>query len=98
MSTPSIVNLKQSAFGVYIGRGNDWRKLAGSKWSNPFVIGKDGNREQVIEKFRAHLLASPELLEALPELSGKVLGCWCSPLACHGEVLVEVGRQRGLWA
>lgn len=24
------------------------------------------------------------------ELNGKTLGCWCAPLSCHGEVLVEL--------
>ena len=28
---------------IYIGRG--------SKWGNPFVIGKDGTRAEVIEKY-----------------------------------------------
>ena len=32
------------------------------------------------------------------ELRGKVLGCWCSPKACHGDVLAEIANsmpQRG---
>lgn len=66
---------------VYIGRG--------SKWGNPFVIGKDGDRAQVIAKYEEHLLASPELLAALPELKGKILMCYCKPAACHGDVLAR---------
>ena len=67
---------------VYIGRG--------SKWGNPFVIGRDGNREEVIEKYRAYMTdQSPILFGDLAELVGKQLVCYCKPLACHGDVLVE---------
>jgi hypothetical protein len=65
---------------VYIGRP--------SKWGNPFVIGRDGSRTEVVAKYRDHLLSSPALLAALPELRGKDLMCWCSPCACHGDVLL----------
>jgi len=71
------------------------------KWANPFVmdnekkgIKKDGTREQVIEKYRKWLLSNPELLKQLPELYGKTLGCWCKPLACHGDALKEVAEQQ----
>lgn len=69
---------------VYIGRG--------SKWGNPFVIGNDGTRQDVVEKYAKWICDQPDLLAAIPELVGKDLVCFCSPLACHGivlEVLVE---------
>jgi len=31
-------------------------------------------------------------MAALPELRGKVLGCWCAPKACHGDVLVSLAN------
>lgn len=80
-----VVHCKRSNYDVYIGRP--------SKWGNPFSIGKDGTRSQVIEKYRAYLLSNDDLLNALPELKGKVLGCWCAPLACHGDVLSELANQ-----
>jgi hypothetical protein len=58
-------------------------------WGNPFVEGKDGTREEVIAKFEAWLPTQPELMAALPELKGKVLGCWCHPEPCHGDVLIQ---------
>lgn len=68
---------------VYIGRP--------SKWGNPFVIGRDGSREDVIEKYRVWLLSQPDKVEsAKRELSGKDLVCFCSPRECHGDVLLEV--------
>lgn len=76
-----VVHCKRARYDVYIGRP--------SKWGNPFEIGKDGNREEVIEKYRNWIETQPHLLLALHELKGKVLGCWCAPNACHGEVLVE---------
>lgn len=66
---------------VYVGRP--------SKWGNPYEIGKDGTREEVIELFREYLLyGGMGLKEALPELRGKNLICWCAPLPCHADVLL----------
>ncbi|RUV66725.1 MULTISPECIES: DUF4326 domain-containing protein [unclassified Mesorhizobium] len=70
---------------VYIGRP--------SKWGNPFVIGRDGSREEAIEKYRAWLASQPELLDALDELRGRDLVCWCAPQGCHGDVLIELANQ-----
>jgi hypothetical protein len=77
-----VVHCKKAPYDVYIGRP--------SKWGNPFALGEHGNRQQVIEKYRKWVLDQPELMAALPELRGKVLGCWCAPLPCHGDVLVEL--------
>lgn len=67
---------------VYIGRP--------SKWGNPFTIGKDGTREEVIAKYETWIKTQPQLIKALPELVGKDLGCWCAPKACHGDVLIKM--------
>jgi len=77
-----VVRCKRESYDVYIGRG--------SKWGNPFKIGEHGDRSEVIRKYKAYILEKPELLAALPELYGKILGCWCSPKACHGDVLIEL--------
>lgn len=77
-----VVHCKKDAFDVYIGRP--------SKWGNPFVIGRDGRRRECIRNYELWIKEQPELLAALPELRGKVLGCWCSPLPCHGEVLIKL--------
>jgi len=81
-----VVNLKHEPYDVYIGRG--------SKWGNPFRIGIDGTREEVIEKYRNYVLTRPDLLAALDELEGKRLGCYCKPLPCHGDVLVELIKKK----
>lgn len=79
MGDTTVVNCRNQPYDVYIGRP--------SKWGNPFVIGKDGDRDEVIRKYRAWLALNPELLESLGELQGKRLGCYCSPLPCHGDTL-----------
>lgn len=84
MAHPLVVHCKRQPYDTYVGRP--------SKFGNPYVIGPDGTRAEVIEKYRAHLLASPDLMAALPELRGKVLGCWCSPLACHADVLATLAN------
>jgi hypothetical protein len=67
-----------------------------TKWGNPFEVDKDGDRVYVIESFAEHYLPrKPSLLAALPELNGKVLGCWCLPQLCHGEVLLEAADRLG---
>lgn len=68
---------------VYIGRP--------SKWGNPFTIGRDGTRDEVIALYRASLAGREA--EVRRELRGKDLKCWCAPLPCHGDVLVEVAND-----
>jgi hypothetical protein len=64
---------------VYVGRP--------TKWGNPFVIGLDGDRDEVIQKFERqlpHSLAGADI----EELAGKDLVCWCAPKPCHADVLL----------
>lgn len=82
MPKTRVVHCKREAYDVYIGRPGPW--------GNPFTIGKDGDRNQVIEKYRQWILQQPHLLSRLKELRGKVLGCWCKPLACNGDVLAQL--------
>ena len=83
-----VVHCKKELYDIYIGRP--------SKWGNPFKIGRDGNREEVIEKYRNYILMDNELMESLNELKDKVLGCWCSPELCHGDVLIELMKMEGV--
>ncbi len=70
---------------VYVGRP--------SKWGNPFVIGRDGSRDEVIAKYRAWIVRQPALMAALPELRSRNLLCWCSPESCHADVLIELANR-----
>jgi len=77
-----VVHCKKAKYDIYIGRG--------SKWGNPFIIGKDGDRNTVLMKYEKHVLSRQDLINSLPELEGKILGCWCSPLPCHGDILKKL--------
>lgn len=82
----TVVNIRTTDdYDVYIGRG--------SRWGNPFRIGQDGTRAEVIEKYRRHLFANPELMDAVGTLRGQRLGCFCHPLACHGDVLAAIADR-----
>ena len=95
-TTPGI--LKQDPKVVYVGRRNQQRGLEQSPWANTFVIGRDGDQQEVIAKYRAYaekrLIDEPAWLDPLRDASG--LACWCVPKDCHIEVLVELMyRNRG---
>ncbi len=70
---------------VYIGRG--------SPWGNPFVIGKDGDRDAVCDKFEDMVNNDPLLLDRVKaELKGKHLVCFCKPARCHGDTLLSIAN------
>jgi hypothetical protein len=64
---------------VYIGRP--------SVWGNPFAIGRDGDRAEVVARYREYIESKPELVTALSHQAPRRLVCWCAPKACHGDVL-----------
>ncbi len=76
---------------VHINQVKDWQNTVRvdrhTKWGNPFVIGRDGDRDEVIALYRTYLWNNPELMGALNELKGKDLACWCAPRKCHADVL-----------
>ncbi|WP_409076062.1 DUF4326 domain-containing protein (plasmid) [Pantoea sp. C3] len=73
-------------FDTYCGRG--------TLWGNPYAIGADGDRDEVIRKFkydfdRDYLKGGIEFKEKLKALRGHILGCHCKPYACHSDVLAQ---------
>lgn len=84
VSTRVVKKGKEGPGAVYIGRP--------SQWGNPFVIGRDGTREEVIEQYKQWLwttmLHDETTEQALLALDGKELVCFCAPLPCHGDVLI----------
>ena len=100
-----VVNIKHEDFDVYIGRGICPKTGLISKWGCPFTIIKDRptlateiveTKEEALSKYKEYILASPELMESLDELDGKVLGCFCKPEKCHGDILLELLFQKKL--
>ncbi len=74
----------------YVGRAAPRQGLTASAFGNPYRVDVDGTRAEVIERYREWILTRPELLARLHELRGRVLACWCSPEACHADVLAEL--------
>lgn len=88
-----VVHCKRSYFDVLIDRT--------TKWGNPFSHVRDritrarflvSTREEAIAAYEIWVLSQPNLVAALPELRDKILGCWCRPLACHGDVLIRLAN------
>jgi len=86
---PRVLNKRTdtcSPNSVYVGRP--------TKWGNPYIIGEDGNREEVVMKFKTYMQGRFDLQEAAKkELKGKDLICWCAPQACHASVLIEIANK-----
>ena len=90
-------NMSKGDDGLPIDRALiDWADAQGrfekidrtSDWGNPFVLEEDGDRVTVIENYAWYLERKPSLLKKIKSLKGKVLGCWCCPDHCHGDVLI----------
>ena len=80
---------------IYIGR-NLHKYVHGvpadaSKWGNPYTLVKF-SRQESLSKFEDY--ARINLWCSLDELAGKTLGCWCSPLPCHGHVLIKLYKEK----
>ena len=86
---PEVLNKRKDNIppdAVYVGRP--------TKWGNPYVIGKDGSREDVIRLYRTFiegLVAAGR--RDVSELRGRDLVCWCAPLPCHADVLLELANR-----
>lgn len=79
-----VVHCKREPYDVYIGRP--------SKWGNPYKIKDFECRERCIDLYKQWLLTNEKLMSQIGELKGKTLGCWCAPLACHGDVLAKLAE------
>lgn len=66
---------------MYCGRG--------SPWGNPFVLGVDGDRDEVCDRFEKEILPTLDITQ----LRGMNLVCFCAPLRCHCDVLLEKANK-----
>jgi hypothetical protein len=96
-SVTAVVHIQRSSgvivqdCDIYIGRAwnsGGW-KLKASKWANPFTVKKYG-LDLALEKYESYIRSNKELMADLPSLRGKVLGCWCKPNRCHGDILIKL--------
>lgn len=93
-TTTTIVNIfHKKPYDIYIGRSRKGEPK--NKFANPYPINEaiGQTREVVIERFRIYLWKQIKegkiTLEELVEMDGKVLGCFCSPKPCHGEIIIK---------
>ena len=94
-----VLNLRDSNYiipenAVYIGRDNPKLGLKDIGLGNPFIIGRDGSRKDVIRKFRDLVYSSKKRRERIRQIvNGKSVVCWCAPEPCHGDVTLEIDRS-----
>lgn len=75
----TVVNIRFARYDVYIGRPSAF----GNPFRGPFAI----------EGYREWLRGQPTLITQIrAELRGKILGCWCKPKPCHGDVIARVAE------
>ena len=92
--TATVHNLRHERM-----RPGDMRIDRRTEFGNEFIIGRDGNRREVIAKFetaeRARLAAPDGAARRakMHAMHGKRLFCWCAPLACHGDVLARLAAE-----
>ncbi len=90
-----VVHCKREPYDVYIGRpskfGNPFTHIVDRNTLAQFVVA---NREEAVSAYEKWIRSQPELMAAAKkELKGKILGCWCAPLACHGDVLLKIANE-----
>jgi len=86
---PKVLNKRTDTIppdAIYVGRP--------SKWDNPYEIAIDCPREDVIENYRQWLAIKLHMgFLDLKELRGHDLVCWCAPLPCHADILLELANK-----
>lgn len=80
-----VVNIQNDRCDVYIGRGGPF--------GNPYVIGENGDRAEVLRLFKLYfrdrLKRDAPFRDKVMALKGKTIGCFCHPRDCHGHIIAE---------
>lgn len=84
-------------FSRYIGRpinNHSWR-LPGSIYANPFILGRDAKTEdEILDMYEKYARSNSNIMSNIEELHGEILGCWCLPNKCHGQVLIKILNEK----
>lgn len=65
-----------------------------TRWGNPIRLEHEKDRGSVLAQYEEWLKTQPELIAAVKtELKGKHLVCWCTPKACHANVLLRIANE-----
>jgi hypothetical protein len=84
-----VINIDKNFHALKYAKDNDLYVQVDrwSDWGNPYLIGQDGDRDQVIESYQIYFGRKFGLQNKLHSLKGKALGCHCYPERCHGDHL-----------
>ncbi|WP_433632638.1 DUF4326 domain-containing protein [Halomicrococcus sp. NG-SE-24] len=99
-----LVNQRNTdEYDIDIGRANGGEShllntdVGDDGWlGNPYKTSDGYSREEAVEKYREafqNRFDDDEFRDAVEELRGKTLACWCTPKACHGDVILEYLRS-----
>lgn len=88
-----VVNLRKEKYTHYIGRG--------SIFGNPYKIGINGSRKSVIEQYERDLRLNIFTISGLSSLGQSIynlpedaiLGCFCKPKICHGDIIIKIWKE-----
>lgn len=85
-----VVNIYKEPYDVYIGRLGKGRD---GYFGNPFILKKGDPKGSTLDKYKVYfeerLQTDSEFKERILNLKGKVLGCFCKPNACHGDIIAD---------
>lgn len=90
-----LVHVNKDVYDVYIGRAYKGEIPDPPQYGcfgNPYTLAKYGRKESIIlfaKYFYDRIENDEEFKKAVLELRNKILGCWCKPLACHGDIIVD---------
>jgi hypothetical protein len=99
-----VVNIYQEKYDVYIGRAGRGGK---GFFGNPILRNKkcrlcnelhveQGSTLSCYKRYLDRRLeVDEEFRECVKQLKGKVLGCFCPPKPCHGDILIRACLE--LW-
>ncbi|QRK93398.1 DUF4326 domain-containing protein [Saccharopolyspora erythraea] len=76
---------------TYVGHSGPRHSWPASDFASPFVKEAKTDREAMVRHYEKWLDEQPGLLRRIREgeLTGRALGCWCAPKACHADVLAR---------
>ena len=75
------------AMTVFIGRPGPY--------GNPFYMRTEDDREEVITRFEKWARSTPWMLDRIAMLPpNSVLGCYCAPKRCHGDVIIKIWKEQ----
>jgi hypothetical protein len=87
-----VVHFKKEPYDIYIGRPSEWGNPFSHK-ENTIAQYQVSSLDESLSAYKAWVYSQPDLiLKIRKELKGKVLGCWCSPSRCHGDILAHIAN------